>query len=67
MRKIRLDLETLNVETFEPDAVEKAMRGTVNGHWSQRGTCDGFVGTCQYGGICGPRCGTVRCTGIACA
>jgi len=66
MRKIRLDLEKLGVETFETSAAEPE-RGTVRGHWSQVGTCDAVVGTCQYGGTCGPGCGTVKCTGIACA
>ena len=66
MRKMRLDLEKLNVETFEADAAEKSLRGTVHGHYSQRGTCDGFVGTCQYGGTCGAGCGTAGCTGTYC-
>ncbi|HEX6746555.1 MAG TPA: hypothetical protein VF092_04610 [Longimicrobium sp.] len=66
MRKMRLDLEKLNVETFEADAAEKAPRGTVHGHYSQRGTCDAYVGTCQVGGTCGNGCGTAGCTGIYC-
>jgi hypothetical protein len=67
MKKIRLDLDRLHVETFATSDREVPARGTVHGQWSQRGTCDGFVATCQYGGTCGPGCGTVGCTGIACA
>jgi len=64
MKKIRLELETLSVETFETCEVEPA-RGTVRGHWSQVGTCDAFVATCQLNGTCkltcGSRCGTTIC------
>lgn len=67
MKKIRLDLDRLHVETFETADRDAAARGTVHGQWSQRGTCDGFVATCQYGGTCGAGCGTVGCTGTACA
>jgi hypothetical protein len=66
MKKIRLELERLHVETFATGDRDATARGTVHGQWSQRGTCDGFVGTCQYGGTCGPGCGTVGCTGTAC-
>src|SRR3954447_22465245 len=59
MKKMHLDLDRLRVETFDTSDVEKAPRGTVYGHYSQRGTCDAFVGTCQYGGSCGAGCGTV--------
>jgi hypothetical protein len=65
MRKIRMELEQLHVDTFETSPVE-AGRGTVRGHWSQVGTCDGRVATCQYGGTCGPGCGTLKCTGTDC-
>ena len=64
MRKIRLDLERLNVETFATEAAETA-RGTVRGHWSQLGTCDAVVATCQLNGTCrltcGSRCGSTTC------
>jgi hypothetical protein len=67
MNKIKLQLDTLHVETFETAAANRADRGTVHGHWSQVGTCDGRVATCQYGGTCGPGCGTVKtCTGTYC-
>jgi hypothetical protein len=63
MNKIKLDLDRLRVETFETAAADRPERGTVHGHWSQVGTCDGRVGTCQYGGTCGNGCpGTRACT-----
>jgi len=52
MRKIRLDLETLNVEAFATTVAETG-GGTVQGQWSQPGTCDAaFVATCQVNGTC---------------
>lgn len=66
MKKIRLDLDRLSVESFATGDTDAPPRGTVHGQWSQRGTCDGFVATCQYGGTCGPGCATVGCTGIQC-
>jgi len=66
MKKIHLELDRLRVETFETSEAKTAPRGTVHGLWSQRGTCDGVVGTCQYGGTCGAGCGTAGCTGIYC-
>jgi hypothetical protein len=66
MKKIRLDLDRLNVDTFATIADEVDARGTVHGQWSQRGTCDAVVGTCQYGGSCGAGCHTAGCTGIDC-
>jgi hypothetical protein len=65
MRKIRMDMDTLAVDTFETSAADPA-RGTVQGHYSQVGTCDGRVATCQLGGTCGNGCGTAGCTGTAC-
>ena len=68
MKKIHLDLDRLRVETFATSDADAAPRGTVHGHWSQRGTCDAVVGTCQYGGSCGAGCPTLvaACTGLAC-
>lgn len=67
MKKIKLDLERLSIETFAPEADATGADGTVHGHWSQMGTCDARVATCQYGGTCGPGCATVKnCTGIYC-
>ncbi len=63
MSKLTLDLDRLQVETFATDAAAGGERGTVHGHYSRLGTCDGFVGTCQYGGTCGNGCpGTRACT-----
>ena len=39
MKKLKLSLETLRVETFEPAAREEAPRGTVHG---RAGSSDGF-------------------------
>ena len=65
MRKLRMDLDALSVETFEIDRAEP-VRGTVQGHWSQVGTCDAVVATCQVNGTCaftcGVRCGSGTCT-----
>ena len=66
MKKIALDLAHLRVESFETVAAERAERGTVHGHWSQMGTCDGRVATCQYNGTCGPGCYTQKCTVYPC-
>jgi hypothetical protein len=60
MKKIRLDLERLHVETFETTAAEPPARGTVHGQWSQPGTCDAYAATCQPGGTCARTCN--RCT-----
>ncbi|HEU0301251.1 MAG TPA: hypothetical protein VFR37_17435 [Longimicrobium sp.] len=66
MKKIRLDLEHLSVDSFATAEAGDADRGTVHGHWSQMGTCDGRVATCQFGGTCGPGCATRKCTGTYC-
>ena len=67
MRKVRLDSDTLRVESFDTSEAAAAPRGTVQGQWSQPGTCDAaFVATCQYGGTCGPGCGTKGCTSTLC-
>jgi len=60
MRKIQLDPDTLRVETFKTGEAE-TVRGTVRGHWSQVGTCDAVVATCQAGGTCVWTCGS-KCT-----
>lgn len=64
MNKLKLELDTLQVETFDTTAALLAERGTVEGHfYSQMGTCDGRVGTCQYGATCTNGCpGTRACT-----
>lgn len=62
MNKIKLDLDRLQVDSFETASAD-GERGTVHGHWSQVGTCDARVGTCAYGATCGPGCGTRKtCT-----
>ena len=58
MKKMRLDLESLDVEAFATSEAE-GERGTVQGHWSQVGTCDAaFVATCQVNGTCAWTCGS---------
>ena len=64
MRKIQLDPETLCVESFEAMSTGPDERGTVHGHYSQKGTCDGRLATCQAGGTCARGCGAV--TGTQC-
>jgi hypothetical protein len=64
MKKITLDLEHLRVDSFATAETDDA-RGTVHGHWSQVGTCDAFVATCQYGGTCGNGCGTRKTCTVA--
>jgi hypothetical protein len=59
MNKIKLDPERLQVESFDTSAADGTERGTVHGHYSQRGTCDARAGTCQDGRSCTARCGTV--------
>lgn len=49
MRKIRLDIDELEVESFEPGSGDAA-RGTVRGHGTQYGSCQG---SCVY--TCGGR------------
>jgi len=57
MRKIRLNLDALDVDTFEPGSAA-ATEGTVHAHaYSNLGTCGvGFVATCQYQGTCAVTC-----------
>jgi hypothetical protein len=62
MKKMTLNLDRLQVETFET-ASESTERGTVHGHYSQRGTCDGRAATCQVAS-CTAYCGTAACTEV---
>jgi hypothetical protein len=67
MKKLNLDIDRLRVETFEAESADADGHGTVHGHWSQPGTCDGRVATCQYGGSCGAGCATrINCTQLDC-
>ena len=62
MRKITLNVEMLDVETFDAGPGEDD-RGTVIGQYSAIGTC-GYplrLNTCQAGGTCAQTCGS-RCT-----
>lgn len=63
MNKVKLDLNSLQVESFETAAVEGLERGTVHGHYSAPGTCHARVDTCHYAGTCGSECLSVNgCT-----
>jgi hypothetical protein len=66
MKKISLDLQSLSVVSFQTAPADEAQGGTVHGHWSQVGTCDARVGTCQAGGTCAAGCGSKGCTGTIC-
>lgn len=63
MKKLRLQLDALAVESFEPAPVEE-VRGTVAAHAPTNpnaNTCDPFAGTC-FGFTCFRTC---ICTGPA--
>jgi hypothetical protein len=62
MKKIKLDLDRLNVDSFETAAGDDKARGTVHGHYSAPYTC-ARAATCQYGGTCGSECRSLNdCT-----
>jgi hypothetical protein len=60
MRKHKLPLDDLAVETFATAAVDEALRGTVNGHQSGADTC----ATCVNYLCCGSRNQTPCCTKV---
>ena len=66
MNKVKLDLGSLQVASFDTAAAEAMERGTVHGHWSQVGTCDARAATCQYGGTCGNGCASRNCPSPVC-
>ena len=62
MRKLKLSLESLAVDTFEPEPAGKEGRGTVRAYVPTNPnahTCDPLVGTC-FGFTCFRTC---ICTG----
>jgi hypothetical protein len=76
MKKIRLDLEALTVETFATTKDDEAARGTVRGHlsayyefchvddtWQQSCTCEATcnAATCYNCGGASAGCNTQRC------
>jgi hypothetical protein len=76
MRKLMLDLDTLDVQSFDPMPAARDARGTVQGHVSYDGcteqtACPSWyneAGTCQVTdlGTCVPTCGVscpVTCRG----
>jgi hypothetical protein len=63
MKKIKLELESLEVESFATDEGEEAVRGTVHGHLprsqdifcvSRAPSIESDLGSC--GGSCAPTC-----------
>ena len=59
MRKMKLDIETLDVQSFETTAVEKAARGTVLGHEPTMGhnvQCGSAYDACHTGLCTYDRC-----------
>lgn len=64
MNKLKLELDTLQVETFDTSVAIRTERGTVHGNfYTQMGTCDARAGTCYYGGTCTNGCPRTRaCT-----
>jgi len=50
MRKLKLDLDRLSVESFDANGSEGAQRGTVEAHSI---VCNSFIDTC---GTCDPSC-----------
>ena len=69
MRKLTLDLDSLDVQSFDPAPVPAVVRGTVRGHGSYN-DCTGFqpycpsmydeAGTCHVSdlGTCNLTCGS---------
>ena len=62
MRKLRLDVEELAVQSFEPTKREEAKRGTVRAHAVSNGpywTC--AYSTCPQGTVCCPSHHNTEC------
>ena len=62
MKKIRLDLGALQVETFHPQAGAPASPGTVRGHTTHHCTCEP---ACVYSTTCTTDPGEVECYSYA--
>ena len=65
MAKMTLNLDALQVESFEPDP-RRQERGTVHGHACSDSTCDQRLCTCTYAlgegmGTCDYSCGGEPC------
>lgn len=67
MKKLRLDLDTLEVETFAAESVP-GQDGTVHGHTAAQSdcyeTCNALYNTCAPAGSCSCNFCTADCTGI---
>ena len=58
MRKLRLELEKLTVESFSPAAKAAGARGTVRGHAETDDSCDYACGWAFTDNFCGGSGGT---------
>ncbi|HST61059.1 MAG TPA: hypothetical protein VLK84_20310 [Longimicrobium sp.] len=66
MRKAKLSLDTLHVDTFETAAASPGARGTVHAHATFYGTCQGTcVDTCG-GPTCDYPCQTANTCHLTC-
>ena len=71
MKKLRLEIEKIAVESFETDSAEAGQRGTIHGHATLRCSQDPnrtcYEETCQDVYTCGflscGACGTNKCGG----
>ena len=63
MRKLRLDLEELEVESFETER-SREQRGTVRGYWEYTYYCDSDEPDCTGGG--GASCYDTVCHNQSC-
>lgn len=56
MRKIRLELDTLSVESFIPGERSRDVRGTVNAHFATRNCPPTTPQICEYTFSCPTGC-----------
>ena len=56
MRKFRLEIENLDVESFNPGNESSEIRGTVNGHVLATRNCPASAAVCEYTWSCPTGC-----------
>lgn len=56
MRKFRLEIETLAIESFTPGNEPAEIRGTVNAHVLATRTCPPSAAACEYTFSCPTGC-----------
>jgi hypothetical protein len=59
MNKLKLNLDELSIESFEPAAASRE-EGTVRAYGETADTCDPLVGTC-FGYTCYQSCNNATC------